>query len=123
LGIKLGEETTIAGKIEVSTKAIADIAGRAMTDCYGVVGTGSPYPGEGLVDVFRREKPHRGIEVRVTDNKVTVDLYVILEYGMRISEVANNLMNNVKYVLEKMLGLPDVTVNVHIQGLRISSAD
>jgi uncharacterized alkaline shock family protein YloU len=48
-----------------------------------------------------------------------VDLYVIVQYGTRISEVANGVMSNVKYALEQALGMPIAAVNVHVQGLRV----
>jgi uncharacterized alkaline shock family protein YloU len=53
----------------------------------------------------------------LVDDQLTVDVYVVLEYGLRISEIAQNIMNRVKFSLEKMLGTPVTSVNVHVQGL------
>ena len=49
-----------------------------------------------------------------------IDLYVIMEYGVRVSEVAHNIMQSVKFNVEKALGVPVAEINVYVQGLRIS---
>jgi len=56
----------------------------------------------------------------VEDQRIVIDLYVIMEYGVRISEVAHNIMATVKFNVEKKLGMPVREVNVHVQGLRVS---
>jgi uncharacterized alkaline shock family protein YloU len=61
--------------------------------------------------------------VRIEADQIIIDLYVIIEYGIRISEVAHNIMRNVKFRVEKSLGVPVAQVNVHVQGLRVSSQD
>lgn len=64
--------------------------------------------------------PTFGVDVAVKDNHILVDLYVVIEYGTRISSVATSVANSVRYRLEKALGMPVAAVNVHVQGLRIS---
>jgi len=61
--------------------------------------------------------------VRVADHHISIDLYVVIEYGTRISEVAQNMMHSVKFSVERSLGMPVAEVNVHVQGLRVSSKD
>jgi uncharacterized alkaline shock family protein YloU len=60
------------------------------------------------------------VDVRLQDGQVIIDLYVIVEYGTRISEVAHNMMAAVKFRVEKALGTSVAQVNVHVQGLRVS---
>jgi uncharacterized alkaline shock family protein YloU len=116
-------EKTNLGKIEVSPTAIASLASRAVLESYGVVGMSSRSLGGGLAELLRRDFHKRGIEVRLDDNEIIIDLYVIIEYGTRISAVAYNIMSNVKFSVEKSLGLPVAEVNVHVRGLRVSSED
>lgn len=112
------------GKIEVAPRAIATIAARAVVNCYGVVGMSARTLKDGLAVLLQQENPHRGVEVHFIDGqKIVIDLYVIMEYGVRICEVARNIMENVKYAVEKALGLPVVQVNVHVQGLHVSDID
>jgi uncharacterized alkaline shock family protein YloU len=61
--------------------------------------------------------------VRLDGDQIIIDLYVIIEYGTRISAVAHNIMSNVKFSVEKSLGVPVAEVNVHVRGLRVSSKD
>jgi uncharacterized alkaline shock family protein YloU len=112
------------GRIEVSPLAIATIAGRAVLGCYGVVGMSAKTLRDGLAVLLQRENPYRGVEVQFVDRyKIIIDLYVVVEYGVRISEVARNIMDAVKFAVEKALGLPVVQVNIHVQGLHVSDAD
>lgn len=107
------------GRIEISPQAIATIASEATLRCYGVVGMASKNLIGGIADLLAPERAGRGVEVQVRDGDVVVDLYVIIQYGTRISEVAHGVMHGVKYALEQALGLPVAEVNVHVQGLRM----
>ncbi len=115
----MSEQTTF-GRIEISPAAIATIASESVLECYGVVGMASKRSIGGLAQLLCPERARRGVEVHVDDHHIVVDLYVIVEYGTRISEVAHGIMNRVKYRLEQALGVPVAAVNVHVQGLRIS---
>jgi uncharacterized alkaline shock family protein YloU len=109
------------GRIEVSLSAVAGLAAVAVLECYGVVGMARPGLYSGLVEVLQREHHRRGVLVKAVDERIVIDLYVVLEYGVRISEVANNIMENVKFRVEKALGVPIEEINVHVQGLRVSA--
>ncbi len=109
------------GRIEMAPQAIAAIAGEAVLRCYGVVGMASKNLMGGLADLLQPERWGRGVDVQVRDGQIVVDLYVIVQYGTRISEVAHSVMSSVKYALEQALGIPIAEVNVHVQGLRIPS--
>ena len=111
------------GKIEVSPQAITTIAGRAVSECYGVVGIAGKRLHNGAAELLAAERYYQGIEVQFSNGQIIIDLYVVLEYGLRISEIAHNVMGNVKFAVEKMLGVPVVQVNVNVQGLRVSAAD
>jgi uncharacterized alkaline shock family protein YloU len=108
------------GKIEVSPRAISHLAYRAAQRSYGVVGLASRHARPGWAELLRREEISKGVEVSFSDGNVIINLYVILEYGTRISEVARNIMSNVKFALESSLGIPVVQVNVTVQGIRVS---
>jgi uncharacterized alkaline shock family protein YloU len=115
-------EDTSLGKIDVSSNVIAAIASAAVLECYGVVGMASKHRIERWAEWLSRRRSQRGVEVTMSEGRITVDLYVIVEYGTRISEVAYGVMNRVKFSLEQALGVPIAEVNVHIQGLRVSDS-
>ena len=109
------------GSIEISPVAIASLASQAVLGCYGVVGMASRTLRDGLAVLLHpSESSRQGVQVALEDDRITVDLFVILEYGVRVSEVAHNIMQSVKFNVEKTLGVPVAEVNVHVQGLRIS---
>jgi len=110
------------GKIEVSPTAIASLVHEAVLLSYGIVGTVPKDLATGIANTFSRESK-RGIVIQVRDGQIVIDLYVIVEYGTRISSVARTVMDVVKYNVEKALGVPVAEVNVHVEGLRISDLD
>jgi uncharacterized alkaline shock family protein YloU len=111
------------GKIEISRRAIASIASEAVLRCYGVVGMSATTIKDDIAEILQVENSHRGVQVSVVDSRILVDLYVVIEYGTRISEVAHNIMENVKFAIERALGMSVAEVNVHVQGLRVSNND
>lgn len=110
------------GRITVSPRAIATIAFNAARQSYGVVGLTSKNLVEGLTQVIVKDPTH-GIEVKYDGDKIAIDIYVIIEYGTRITSVASSVNNTVKFHVEKALGMPVEQVNVHVRGLRVSDMD
>lgn len=115
-------EPTRLGRIEVSLSAIATVASDAVLTCYGVVGIASATLRDGIAELLRREASNRGVHVKASGDKIVIDLYVIIEYGTRITAVAQNIMSAVRYSVEKALGVDIAEINVHVQGLRISGS-
>lgn len=113
--------TSMRGRIEVSERAIASVAGRAVAECYGVVGVAARRPRIGPVELLSPEHYTRGVQVGFTRDHIMIDLYVVLEYGLRISEIARSIMSSVKFAVEQALGVRVVQVNVNVQALRVSS--
>lgn len=108
------------GKIEVSAQAIASVAGRAVAQVYGVVGLAARYPRFGTLELLTHPYERRGVDVRFVEDHIAIDVYVVMEYGLRVSEIARNLIKDVKYAVEHALGLPVVEVNVTVQDLRVA---
>jgi len=118
----MGEETTTLGTIHISPKAVATIAYHATLESYGVVGLAPKNLAEGIAATITRE-PARGVSVQYSGEEIDIDIHVIVEYGTRITTVADSIANSVRYHVEKALGMPVHFVNVHIQGLRVSNPD
>jgi uncharacterized alkaline shock family protein YloU len=108
------------GRIEVSPMAVATIVNHAVLNSYGVVGMSSKNLVDGLAQVLRPES-RRGVEVHIDEDEIVIELYVVIEYGVRIATVARNIMSSVKFNVEKAMGVPITYVNVHVQGLRVSN--
>jgi uncharacterized alkaline shock family protein YloU len=118
----MGKETTTLGTIRISPNALATIAYHAALTSYGVVGLAPKNLAEGLTATITREPAH-GVSVHYNGEEIDIDIHIIIEYGTRITSVADSVANAVRYQVEKALGLPIHHVNVHIQGLRVSNPD
>jgi uncharacterized alkaline shock family protein YloU len=108
------------GQIQISPQAIATLASQATLQSYGVVGMASKNVVDGLTNMLTRD-PRHGVEVIIAGDDITINLYIIVEYGTRITSVATSVANAVRFNVEKALGLPLGDINVHVQGLRVSN--
>ena len=116
------ELTTTYGQIDISNEVIATIAGGAAVDCYGIVGMASKNQiKDGLTDILRKDNFTRGVIVRQEEDIVHIDMYIIVSYGTKISEIAHNVQSKVKYTLDKTVGLAVDTVNIFVQGVRVTN--
>ena len=108
------------GLIEMSNDVIATVVGGAATDVFGIVGMASKKQIKDNIDeILRKENYSKGVVVRQEENGVAVDVYTIVSYGTKISEVSRNVQEKVKYNLETMLGVTANSVNVFVQGVRV----
>jgi uncharacterized alkaline shock family protein YloU len=105
------------GTIEVAPRAIASLVAHAVTRSYGIVGMAPANLRDSVGQVLRTEDQHRGIEVHISKDAITVDIYVVVAFGVRISEVAQQVISTVSYSLNQALGLPVAAINVHVQGI------
>ena len=89
-------------KLILSNDVIATIAGGAAVDCYGIVGMASKNQvKDGLSEILRKENFTRGVIVRQKEDQVHIDMYIIVSYGTKISEIAHNVQSKVKYTLDQ----------------------
>ncbi len=106
------------GRISISTEAVAQIVGHTAAECYGVVGMSSRAR---VGRLLSRDRLTQGIVVGAGDEGVTIDLYVIVEYGLNLAEVASTVRSRVAYEVERMAGLRVAAVEVHIRDARRSA--
>ena len=107
------------GTIEISNSCLANLVGHAATGCYGVVGMAVRSGKDGIAKLLKRETMKKGVKVKLVDNAVTVDIYIMVEYGVNIGSIAESIKSSVKYQLELVTGFLVSAVNVHIEGIRV----
>lgn len=116
------ELKTKYGQIDISNDVVAQVAGGAAVDCYGIVGMASKHQiKDGLSEILRRENFSRGVVVRQEQDSIHIDMYIIVSYGTKISEVAHNVQTKVKYSLNQILGLSVDSINIYVQGVRVAN--
>lgn len=107
------------GNIVIDDQALATLAGLAAMECYGVVGMASRNATEGFFELLKREQITKGIKVSATEDKINIDLYIVLQYGVKISVVAENVISRIKYSVETFSGVCVDNVNIFVQGVRV----
>lgn len=115
------KETEING-IKISEEVVAQIAGKAASEVSGVAGMSGGIVG-GLSEMLGKKSFSKGVKVQVGEKETTIDLYIIVEYGARIPDIAWEIQNKVKTVVENMTGLKVVDINIHVQGLNLPKED
>lgn len=113
------ERETSYGKLVLSDEAIATVAGVAATECYGVVGMAGKKMTDGIAELLGRENLSKGVSVHVEGDEVSIELFIIVGYGVRISEVARMVVDKVKYTVESVTGLKLKKVKVNVEGIRL----
>lgn len=114
------DENNEKGSIKIADDVVGVIAGLAATEVEGIAGMSGGIVG-GITEILGRKNLAKGVKVEVNEKEAIVDLYVIVDYGVRIPEVAWNVQENVKKAIENMTGLSVVEVNIHVQGVNFDS--
>ena len=114
------EKKTNYGSISVSEEAVASLAGGVITESYGVVGMASKrILKDGWAELLKKENYTKGVVVRNGKAGLEIDLYIVVSFGVKISEVVTEAQKKVKYMLEKSLSQEVAQVNVFVQGVRV----
>jgi uncharacterized alkaline shock family protein YloU len=109
-------ENNDVGSIRIADEVVGIIAGMAATEVAGVAGMSAGLVG-GIAEMLGKKNLAKGVKVEVGEREAAVDLYIIVEYGVRIPDIALRVQENVKRGIESMTGLDVVEVNVHVQGV------
>ena len=107
------------GTIFITEDVLLKVAGYAALECYGIVAMSSKRATDGIVEWLSRENLAKGVQIRSVDDKLDVDLFIIVEYGISIAEVCKTIVDTVRYKLEAMTGINVNKVTVTVEGIRV----
>lgn len=114
------DKSTKYGKIDISLEAISSAAANAAEQCYGVVGMATNKSFNDIENYFRKNNVIQGVVVR-RNNKASsyeIDIFIIVAYGVRITEVVTEVQKKVKYDLEQKFNIKFKVINVYVQGIK-----
>ena len=115
-----GSRTTDLGYITIDPEVVAKYAGTVAVECFGIVGMAAVSMRDGLVKLLKKESLTHGIQVEISnENELTINFHVIVSYGVSISAVSENLVNNVKYKVEEFTGMKVDKINIYVEGVRV----
>ncbi|MEQ8155817.1 MAG: Asp23/Gls24 family envelope stress response protein [Clostridiaceae bacterium] len=107
------------GIITYSEDVISKIVGLSTMECYGVVGMVSKNASEGFWELIRIENLSKGVKISCANDKLNIEVFVMIEYGTNISTISNNIIQKIKYNLENYTGLKVSSITVNVQALRV----
>lgn len=110
---------TDLGSVNITKDVIANIAGSSAIECYGLVGMATRSATSGIVNLLKKENLSKGVKIEETDEGLLIDLFVIVQFGTKISVVAENIIEQVRYNVENQTGLKVKKVNVNIEGMKV----
>lgn len=105
-------------KISLSVKDVASLVGETCSECYGVVGlTNSKSIKEKLI-ILKKENYVEGVNVTKDKDKFNIDVHLVCAYGIKITEIVNEVSKRIAYVLTKKYGELFSKINVYVEELR-----
>ncbi len=107
------------GTIYITEDVMLKVVGYAALECYGIVAMSSKRAKDGLVQWLGRENLSKGVQLKLVDDMLDVDLFIIVEYGISIAEVCKTIVETVRYKLESMTGVKVRRVNISVEGVRV----
>src|SRR5690554_2650330 len=107
------------GQVKISDDVVGIIAGLAASEVEGVTSMSGGLTGN-ITEIFGKKSHSKGVKVEVGEEEAAVDLHVIVDYGVKIPDVAWKIQENAKKAIESMTGLRVVEVNIHVQGVNIN---
>jgi len=110
--------SNVYGKISISDLAIAKVAANAALECYGIVDTVSRRFTDTMSELLKKQSGN-GVKVVTSGDRIFIDVYVVIKYGVSINAVAESLKEGIKYKVEKFTGMIVDTVNVNIIGVKL----
>lgn len=107
------------GKIAITDEAIGTVAGIVARQCYGVVDMVSRKLSDSIANMFNKQAMSKGVKVTTFNDRIYLDLFIIVKYGVSINAVAESTKDGVKYNVEKFTGMFVEQVNVHVVGVKL----
>jgi len=111
-------EAPAAGTFTITGDVIAQIVGLSVLECYGVVGMAATSLSQGVARLLSRDRLGQGVALRREREGLVIDLYIVVEYGLNLAEVAANVRTRVQYQVEKQTQMPVHSLQIHIQGVK-----
>ena len=107
------------GTIYIAEDVMMKVVGYAALECYGIVAMSGKKATDGIVEWLGRENLSKGVQIRNVGDMLDVDLFIIVEYGISISEVCKTIVETVRYKLESMTGVKVRKISISVEGIRI----
>ncbi len=107
------------GKVSINPVVVKTIVANVLRESYGVSGLANVSPKDVIYQLLGLDNSSKCVHVALKDNNIFIDLHIVVQYGIKISTVCENVIENVKYNVENLTGLKVKSVNVNVQGIKV----
>ena len=111
-------EPSVGGTVAVTNEAVAHVVGLTVLECYGVVGMAATSLTQGVARLLTRDRLTQGVSVRRSGDGLSIDLYIVVEFGLNLADIAANVRSRVQYQVQKLTQMPVHSLQIHIQGVK-----
>ncbi|CAI9388872.1 Asp23/Gls24 family envelope stress response protein [Niallia sp. Sow4_A1] len=119
--LEMNQEYNGLGKVEIAPEVIEVIASIAASEVEGVAQMRSNFA-TGVVEKFGKKLHNKGIKVDLSEEGIKVEVYCVMNFGISIPQVAQQIQDNIRQTLINMTGLVTEEVNIHIVGVQFETA-
>ncbi len=105
------------GSIEITNEVFTVIAGDAATNCFGVRGMAYRSVKDGFVSLLKKENMSKGVKVTFEDDKISIDVHIIVEHGVNITAICESIINEVRYNVERLTRVSVASVQVSVDSI------
>lgn len=107
------------GKISITDEAIGIVAGMSARQCYGIVDMVSRRLTDSIATLLKKQSVSKGVKIVTLNDRIYIDLFIVVKYGVSINAVAESIKESVKYNVEKFTGMFVEAVNVSVVGVQL----
>ncbi|WP_269412234.1 Asp23/Gls24 family envelope stress response protein [Lentibacillus daqui] len=115
-------DDTSLGKVEIAPEVIEVITGIAASEVDGLSSMRGNFAA-GVVERLGKKSHGKGVKVELTDSGILIDLYVVLNFGVSIPEVAQKLQTNIRQTIKNMTALEIAEINIHVVGIQMENRE
>lgn len=115
----IGRIDTGYGEVTIDNEVLAKVTGVTAVECYGIVGMAMVNVTSGIAKLLKGDSITKGISLKVEDNIISIELHIVIEYGVNIKAVTDNLISTLTYKLETFSGLDVGRINIFVEDVRV----
>ena len=109
----------VKGDLHISNQVIAEIVGSSVMECYGVMGMSDPQAQGQSIKILSSSRSRKGVTVDNGDEGIIIGIYVVLQYGVNISVVTQNIRDQINFALSSYVQVPVESIDVHVTGIKV----
>jgi len=105
------------GSIEITNEVFTVVAGDAATNCFGVRGMADRSMKDGIVRLLKRENMSKGVKVTFDNDRVNIEVHIIVDHGVNITAICESIINEVRYNVERVTKVSVGNVDVKVDSI------